>query len=108
MYKFKVGDRVVRHEDVYDQSSRLMHGVVSRRYDKYNPKYGNYPELYDVQWEYPVTKFSHGYLPHGLHQELNDNCPACYESLGSNHENCSTCFDFRDRVLRVGLIDNDL
>lgn len=65
MSKFKVGDRVTRHKDVYNLKSRLMHGTVIKVYSKTN-EFGHYPELYKVQWDKPEDGTSYGFLPHGI------------------------------------------
>lgn len=66
-WKFEVGDRVQRHVNVYDRSSKLMRGVVVRRYADNYSRYGPYPELYEVEWDCGHNQ--EGFLPHGLQAE---------------------------------------
>ena len=68
MNRFQVGDRVVRRVNVYDESSRLMHGLVSRIYSDYDSQFGSYPELYEVAWDHKPG-VSSGFLRHGLDLE---------------------------------------
>lgn len=63
MTRFRVGDRVQRHSNVMDLTSRLMRGRVIRVYSD-TSQFGHYPELYDVEWDHGKT--DGGYLPHGL------------------------------------------
>lgn len=65
--RFRIGDRVQRREDVYDQTSPMLRGVVT---DVYSRQYasGFYPELYEVQWDGRVGT-DYGFLPHGLKPE---------------------------------------
>lgn len=63
--RFNVGDRVVRHRDVYDPRSRLMHGTVTAR----RVMGEHYPEVYDVEWDEAYKQSGAGYLPHGLDPE---------------------------------------
>lgn len=67
MTKFKVGDRVVRRADVYDPMSPLRHGAVIRVYSRYGTQHGDYPELYNVQWD--DGEEERAFLPHGLDLE---------------------------------------
>lgn len=64
--KFKIGDFVTRRENVFDQRSPLMHGIVIACYSKHSKYSGFSPEVYDVEWVRPVQKIERGYLPHGL------------------------------------------
>lgn len=71
MAVWKVGDRVVRHKDVFDDSSPVMHGTVSRVVVNIQPgqlgfKYA-YPEIVWVRWD--GGREEGGYLPHGLGKE---------------------------------------
>lgn len=73
MTKFNLGDRVTRLENVYDDKSKMMHGKISRVYDK-DTIFGFYPELYEVIWDHKLTTWNNqlvrgGYLPHGLDHE---------------------------------------
>ena len=65
---FTVGERVKRLEDVYKPKSRMMFGVVTKKYSDYESQFGPYPELYEVQWD--DGKIGKGYLPHGLHKAI--------------------------------------
>lgn len=65
--RFKIGQRVVRCENVYDQTSRLMHGVIIDRYSRMDYRFGPYPELYAVEWDDGLVQ--RGFLPHGLRLE---------------------------------------
>lgn len=64
MDRFRVGDRVCRREHVYDETSRLMTGTVTRRYAEQSKYHGFYPELYSVCWA--DGSVGRAYLPHGL------------------------------------------
>lgn len=71
--RFKVGSRVVRRENVFDDTSPVMHGSVARVYEhKATHKlpsgaYDFYPEVYTVRWD--SGKEHDGFLPHGLELE---------------------------------------
>lgn len=65
--KFAIGERVVRHENVFDRGSRLLHGKVVEVYE-WRTRNGYYPELYAVLWD-DRTEPSKGFLPHGLTKE---------------------------------------
>ena len=75
--KFKLGQRVVRKEDIFAKSSPLMHGTVVRSYSKPlkvlsdGTHLGPYNELYDVQWD-NYDEVSKEYLPHGISKESNN------------------------------------
>lgn len=65
--KFVPGDRVKRHEDVFDQSSRIKYGTVTCVYGKrLESSLGRWddPELYEVQWDDGTVGRS--YFPHGI------------------------------------------
>lgn len=64
MIKWRIGDRVCRNTDVYDQSSSLLCGTVINRYSDYTSRFGPYPELYEVEWDGGIRQ--RGFLPHGL------------------------------------------
>lgn len=65
--KFNVGDRVQRLANVYANGGLMLRGRVTKRYDHMSPRYGYYPELYEVEWDGGgVVK---GFLPHGLDPE---------------------------------------
>lgn len=64
MSRWKVGDRVCRHEDVYDRSSGLLCGTVIRVYSDFESEFGPYRELYEVEWDGWIRQC--GFLPHGL------------------------------------------
>ena len=61
---FAVGQRVSRRIDAYDSKSPFRFGNVIRRYSRLNTRYGDYPELYEVQWD--DGSIGRAYLPHGL------------------------------------------
>lgn len=67
MWKFSVGDAVVRPADVFKRDSPLMHGVVLVAYSNHHSDFGPYPELYGVLWD--GKTFIMGYLPHGIRKE---------------------------------------
>jgi len=67
MTKFKVGDRVVRMQGMFDYHGKLPHGIVTKIYQSVS-KYYSYLELYEVQWDGKREK-SRGYLPNGLSKE---------------------------------------
>ncbi len=67
--KFHVGDRVERLEDVYDQTSLLLHGEVIEVYSYTSQRFGFYPEMYKVKWD--NEKIEKGFLPHGLDLTAN-------------------------------------
>jgi len=62
--RWRIGDRVCRHEDVFNRSSTLMVGTVIERYSDTVSKFGPYPELYEVEWDGGIRQ--RGFLPHGL------------------------------------------
>ena len=63
--KFKIGDRVTRRKDVYNQKSPLMHGVVTKVYYVYPDR--TYPALYDVKWD--GEKVGEACLPRDIDRE---------------------------------------
>jgi hypothetical protein len=70
MDAFKVGDRVVRKENVYEENSRILHGTVTRCYAETYPGCRDdpprhYPELYEVKWD-EKPEPEKGFLSHGL------------------------------------------
>lgn len=71
MEGFRIGDRVVRHVDVYDERSTLRHGLVVDRYGQ-RTRYGGTnqidPELYAVRWD-DTGVIERGYFRHGLDLE---------------------------------------
>lgn len=74
MFKFKVGDFVVRRSNVMDSDSPLMHGIVTGVCEA-RLQFGYYPELVDVHWvRWDSQKefrqhTGHRYLPEGLQKE---------------------------------------
>jgi hypothetical protein len=64
--KFRVGDRVCRPIDIYDEESYLKFGIVTKVYSRMDPILGHYPELYEVKWDEPLYGTRDGYLPNGL------------------------------------------
>lgn len=74
MTQWKVGDRVVRLDNIHDQKSRLMHGTVTKVEESVEPLHPvigpPYEEIDTVQWDLPEDR-RHGssYLPHGLQRE---------------------------------------
>jgi hypothetical protein len=64
MKKWQIGDRVCRHEDVYDRSSALLVGTVIDCYSDDESRFGPYPELYEVEWDGGIR--ARGFLRHGL------------------------------------------
>lgn len=64
MAKFKVGDRVTRRTDVFDQKSELLRGVILKVYSQ-----DKYDELYAVQWDGHEFGDERNFLPHGLDPE---------------------------------------
>lgn len=70
MTKFKVGDRVMRLSDVYDQKSPMMHGVVTEVATNVRKQFGFYNELYSVKWDSGKTHYL-AYLPHGLSTDVD-------------------------------------
>lgn len=73
MAKFSVGDRVCRLEEVYDESSRLMHGTITNVYAM-TSEYTRikYDEVYEVQWDHKPDCVESGFLPHGLQAVVTD------------------------------------
>ena len=66
MYKFKVGDKVTRPVDVFENNGLMLTGIVCHGPYCRGYKYlGWYPELYDVLWE-QKPKISKGYFCYGL------------------------------------------
>jgi hypothetical protein len=63
MPKFQLRDRVRRLENVFDPTSKMRYGRISRIYSK-TSRYGDYPELYDVEWEDGAV--GGDFLPYGL------------------------------------------
>jgi len=61
--KFKIGDRVTRLSDVFDDKSTRLFGRISEVYQR-RTVFGFYPELYKVIWDDGKEQF--GFLPHGL------------------------------------------
>lgn len=67
---FDDGDRVTRPVDVFDESSPLLHGVVTMRYDQDGGCDGIHwhdPEVYEVRWDSGVVR--RGFFRHGLDLE---------------------------------------
>lgn len=62
--KFKVGDRVSRRENVFDEKSQLRTGTVIERYWDLTSRFGPYHELYRVEWDY--GRIQGAFLPHEL------------------------------------------
>ncbi len=66
MFPHKVGDLVTRRSDVFNDKSALLTGIVAKGpYNRMSPRFGWYPELYDVLWQ-QLPKISRGYMRHGL------------------------------------------
>jgi hypothetical protein len=63
MDQLKIGDRVRRRIDVYNDNSNYKTGTVTKKYSK-TTQFGFYPEIYEVLWDNDRTK--KGYLKHGL------------------------------------------
>lgn len=61
---WRIGDRVSRRIDVYDESSRLLTGTVVDAYSDHDSRFGSYPELYEVEWD--GGRRERGFLRHGL------------------------------------------
>lgn len=74
-FRFHAGDKVKRRENVFDNDSPMLHGVVTRVYSIHESYYPGFPdipthaepELYEVTW-YESGR-STGYLPHGLEHD---------------------------------------
>ena len=67
---WKVGDRVVRQIDVYDDSSPVRRGTVTRRYSQDGEFDGvrwHDPEIYEVLWDDGTV--GRGFFRHGLDPE---------------------------------------
>ena len=64
MRRWKIGDRVCRHDDVYNRRSALLKGTVVDVYADHTSRLGPYPELYEVEWDGGVRQ--RGFLRHGL------------------------------------------
>ena len=69
--KLHVGDAVCRLADVYDNSSRMLHGVVIKCYRDDASRFGPYPELYAVRWD--DGREQRGFLPHGLDPDVENS-----------------------------------
>lgn len=65
--KFRVGDLVSRPKNVYDSTSTLLHGTITRVYSDTRSRFGPYPELYEVTWA--DGRAEKGFLPHGLNHD---------------------------------------
>ncbi len=64
--KHKVGDCVIRHVNVFDETSELLCGIVARGpYTILDSRFGWYPELYDVLWK-SRPKLEKGYFHWGI------------------------------------------
>jgi hypothetical protein len=75
---FKVGDRVTRHMDVYDDTSLLLHGTVSGRYSQDGGLDGitwRNPEVYEVTWDCICT--SRGYVRDRFDTEVYEATWVC-------------------------------
>jgi hypothetical protein len=73
--KFRVGDRISRPLNIYQENSDLRFGTICARLaipkgdGKLYPmssRYGPYPETYSVVWDDRPNEIHNGFLSHGL------------------------------------------
>ena len=60
--KFEIDQRVSRCIDGAGKYHK--YGTIIKTYSCFGTEFGDYPELYNVQWDGGIV--GHGYLPHGI------------------------------------------
>lgn len=68
--EFRVGDKVSRPLDIYDEKSKVKFGRVREVRFGHWTAHSYEPVIYDIQWD-GEADVSRGYLPHGINAAVD-------------------------------------